>query len=937
MTSKIRVLRWAMTGAAAIAVVSAGAAHAQEAAPASATETRAFDVPAQPLAQAAIRFSEQAGVQLVLDAGVTEGVSGSAVSGELTVAQAVQQLLAGTGLSWRWLNARTITIEGPPGANGERVLGAVRVEGAQGSPYFGGAGQAAGVNGVNGSRDITATEGTGSFTSGALTIGSKVPQAMKDVPQSLSVLTSERMEQQNVTDFTTALKQLPGITLVQGQSSLENTFYSRGFAITSIQVDGGAPIQTGTYQLGSTGYFPQIDMSVYDHVELLRGATGLFNGYGSPSGSVNLVRKKPLDHAQLSIEGQAGSWDNYRVVVDATSPLTRGGALRGRLVMTYQDQHYFYDNAQDNKALLYGITELDATPTTLVTAGISHTRQNSVPWRGGLPRYESGDDIGLPRSTSFVFRWNRWDFDTTEFFGGIEQRLGEEWNIKLNLTHNRQQSLRKVGYGSGSVNPNNNLGPLLNGSYNDYESEQFSAEAVLTGAFELFGQRQEITLGANRVNSDASGQFSYPQLITSSTSAPYQPYPGGPLYCTNISICPSGLRAPRIDVFAFDPTDFNYTEPRNPLPTARYRAYGQIQSVAYLNLRLTALDRLHLTTGLRWSRYEHKVANEALCTTATGACAGKQVGDVNFTDEYFYHDNDLSWPPSANLSFDVSRDLTVYVGYTDIYISQADKLDFNSRPIDPITGSNWEAGVKWAPRDGRLNLSFAAYKITQENFGIIDGFYDNETGEFVASNGERFPNFGDIDGVHSCCFKADPNEVRSSKGIDIEATGEVLPGWQVSANYTYNKNEFARTAGPLEGTPLTSIQPKHLYKLWTSYDFEAAGHHGPLSRLAISGGLNGQSSAYIEGTGCRPEFIVTNPVTGAASCGSGGSFTYAFTVPAYVILSGRLDYRISEKWSLTVNVENILDKTYYQTVGSALSGNWYGAPRSATISLRARW
>ncbi len=56
------------------------------------------------------------------------------------------------------------------------------------------------------------------------------------------------------------------------------------------------------------------------------------------------------------------------------------------------------------------------------------------------------------------------------------------------------------------------------------------------------------------------------------------------------------------------------------------------------------------------------------------------------------------------------------------------------------------------------------------------------------------------------------------------------------------------------------------------------------------------------------------------------------------MVSGRVDYRLSKTWSLSVNLENILDKTYYQTVGtSTTGGNWYGAPRSVTVSLRGKW
>src|SRR5262249_46555338 len=116
------------------------------------------------------------------------------------------------------------------------------------------------------SNDVTATEGTGSFTTGAMTIGSKAPRAIKDTPQSVSVITAERIEQQHLTDLTDALRQAPGVSLAQS-SSLTSTFYSRGFTISNIQIDGNAPLVRDNTS-SPCCYAAQIDVSQYDHVEL---------------------------------------------------------------------------------------------------------------------------------------------------------------------------------------------------------------------------------------------------------------------------------------------------------------------------------------------------------------------------------------------------------------------------------------------------------------------------------------------------------------------------------------------------------------------------------------------------------------------------------------------------------------------------------------------
>src|SRR5262249_23719626 len=147
------------------------------------------------------------------------------------------------------------------------------------------------------------------------------------------------------------------------------------------------------------GFVPQIDMAMYDHVEVLRGSDGLFNGYGAPGGVVSLTRKRPLDHSQVIVDGLVGSWNNYRTVIDATGPLGFGGKLRGRGVLSYEDQNYFYDTASNDKTVAYGILEYDLSPATTLSAGFSSTRQDTVPFVVGLPRYESGADLRLPRDT----------------------------------------------------------------------------------------------------------------------------------------------------------------------------------------------------------------------------------------------------------------------------------------------------------------------------------------------------------------------------------------------------------------------------------------------------------------------------------------------------------------------------------------------------------
>src|SRR5262249_23633791 len=147
--------------------------------------------------------------------------------------------------------------------------------------------------------------------------------------------------------------------------------------------------------------------------------------------------------------------------------------------------------------------------------------------------------------------------------------------------------------------------------------------------------------------------------------------------------------------------------------------------------------------------------------------------------------------PSASVSYDVTRDLSAYVGYTDIYQNQAGSLDADLNPMPPLTGSNIEAGLKWEARESRLNTTLAVYRIRQKGFAMRDPsrlVVENGVTYYVANNGQRFVK-GTVDPEHSCCFIYNPNRSYLSEGVDVELTGEVATGWQVSAGYTFNRNK----------------------------------------------------------------------------------------------------------------------------------------------------
>src|SRR5687768_1305421 len=106
--SRIGLIVVLMTTTALCVVASASSAWAQ---PAGAQSTRSFDIPPQPLADALVQFGYQSGLQVAADGGLAASARSPGVSGNYTPAEALNRLLAGTGLTFRFTNATSVQLQ----------------------------------------------------------------------------------------------------------------------------------------------------------------------------------------------------------------------------------------------------------------------------------------------------------------------------------------------------------------------------------------------------------------------------------------------------------------------------------------------------------------------------------------------------------------------------------------------------------------------------------------------------------------------------------------------------------------------------------------------------------------------------------------------------------------------------------------------------------
>ncbi|MBL8269047.1 TonB-dependent siderophore receptor [Steroidobacter sp.] len=804
-----------------------------------------FTIAEQPLASALTAFARQAQVQILQrDEQVsTAGKLAPALNAEsLSPQQALEKLLSNSGLKYEFINERTVRIivdETTPlqttGKVGEQRGAAVRI--AQ-------AGVAATANASE--LEEVIVKGT---TIDDPILSSRTGDTLRDRPQSISIVTRQRLDEQNIDSLGSALEQATGVTVVK-ESNASQLFFSRGFEINSVQVDGGAALV-----INAGGYDQTIDLALYEQVEVLRGADALFSGNGKPGGSVQLVRKRPTATPQVSVEVAAGRWGNYRGQVDVSGPMAWDGRLRGRAVyMSESSQSFQKSLLRGDRDLFYVALDVDVTDSTRVSLGGSYSKSESPLGSFGLPRYSDGRDLRLPRSASLTADWSRAETDAGEAFARVEQRISDAWSLRVNAMRSSKDSDYLFYYQYAAIDPIAPIGTLYpeNGQRH---AVQEVVDMTLTGSVDWWGRTHKVAIGADWQDAETTGP---------------------------------GWNAPEFmfDPFAFDPAAYPMPE-RSAVP-ASTRTFGNKQNGVYASLSLQVTQPMRILGGARYSNYKYS------------------ADYPTFDYALSYEDRDVV-TPYLGFTYELPAGWVAYGSFAETFESQASSLSgpFPGAPLDPMTGRNLELGIKGGLGAGRAVTQFAVYQIERDNQAVLDSSFP--------------PQSGDLGAV--CCYRA--QGVVQSRGLDAEISGKLSPSWDLFVGYTYNENEYKSGYDSNLGALFMPQTPRHLLKIWSGYRFS-----GAWSRLKVSGGVSAQSRSFVRGVAA-----VFEPGSGAPL----GSVPYEFSQSGYAILSARGEYAFNETWSAALNFSNLLDKTYYQTVGDTGAGNWYGQPRSFTLTLRGRW
>lgn len=388
-------------------------AVAAMAAPAQAQEAIAFDIPAQPLAGALRVFSQQAKQQVLFDQATVAGRSAPALQAALTPRQALDRLLAGTGI---------VVVQSQPGAF---TLKAAPPAAPQATTTT-----LATVTVTAQAERETATGPVGGLVAKRSATASKTDTPLIEMPQSISVIPAEQMELLKPRDVAEALTYTAGINRAAWVDRVSDQFVVRGFTSTQPYLDGMR------YQVGI--YDGQMEPYGLERVEVLKGAASTLYGSLPPGGLINAISKQPTTEPLREIATDIGSFQRKQVSADFGGALTEDKTWSYRLTTVLRDSDAPQDHTNDDRAYIAGSLRWRPDAATTLTLRAEVQRDGTV-YPAGYPLYGTvyASPYGEIPTSRFIGEPGFDSFDVNRKVAGylLERDLSDSLKLRHGLRY----------------------------------------------------------------------------------------------------------------------------------------------------------------------------------------------------------------------------------------------------------------------------------------------------------------------------------------------------------------------------------------------------------------------------------------------------------------------------------------------------------------------
>ncbi|MEM6502415.1 MAG: TonB-dependent siderophore receptor [Cyanobacteria bacterium P01_C01_bin.89] len=581
---------------------------------------------------------------------------------------------------------------------------------------------------------------------------------------------------------------------------------------------------------GGVGNIGFQELANIERIEVLKGPASILFGSLQPGGVINLVTEQPLREPRYELSFRTGSRGLLEPSIDITGPLTADGSIRYRLNALYRTEDYFRDfEAPVERYFIAPVIAFDIGDDTNLTLEMEY-RNDRRPNDFGVPVI--GDaiaDIPLDRAVD-----DPRDETTGESFRvgyRFEHRFNENWKLRNSFFFRHYESRFTFSIADVAVG----LG-LIPEVFND-----------TTGDLFLYASRvrqpaSNLEMQTNLVGEFKTGSLEHTLLV----GIDFLSFRGNDGAESQTFIPPNPSKIGLLNIF-----NPNY----DALPTLDLEDLSVVQMSEsftdslgiYVQDQVKILDNLILLAGLRFdSVYQESEQFDFL----GGATESES--------------EDTAWSPRVGLVYQPSEDISLYASYSTSFTPNF-VTTLDGGLLEPERGRQFEIGARAELLEDKLSIGLALFNLEKDNVAVPD---------------PRNPSFSVA------------SDAQRSRGIELDIIGEILPGWNVVANYAYLDTEITDEDDPNSGNRIFNA-PEHVANLWTTYEIQS----GALEGLMFGGGFNYVSDRF-------------------------GDLDNSFEVDSYLITNAVIAYEGSN-WQAAVNFRNLFDVDYIESVFNSRSRSNY--------------
>ena len=642
----------------------------------------------------------------------------------------------------------------------------------------------------------------------------KTDTRIRDIPQSISVITEEQIKDQSLLGLKDAIQYSPGVMAGQGEGNRDSIWFRGNQSTSDLFVDGVRD---------DVQYYR--DLYNIDRVEVLMGPNGMIFGRGGVGGVINRVVKEATWENKNEIKIQGGAYDHKRSSIDLNNRIDETLAVRVNAMI--EDSGSFRQGVESERKAINPTFTFKPSDKTKVVVGMEYFNDKRTSDRG-IPSVDNGLK-SYPYSTS-----------RSTFFGNASQSPNE--------------AIVKNGYAIIDHTFDNGVSVKNHTRFSDYDKyyqNVYANSQVSNGLVTIDGyydntQRQNFFNQTDLTYNFKTGSVSH-KLLTGLEI--------GLQENQNYRIVNSGSDPTPLASNPYALLNWQSTKSRNTA-TDIYNQAIYFQDQIYLN------EQFQIIAGLRYDKFKTKF-NDSVAPANSATI------------------NDQFISPRVGLVYKPIEPVSLYTNYSLSYLprtgEQLTSLTSSIKSFDPEKFTNIEAGIKYDLLQS-FSISSAIYRLERSKMAITDP--SNSSNTII------------VDG-------------QVTKGFELGVAGKLFDSYSMYGGYTYQDAEITKNQGgstPIASGASLGHVPKHTFSLWNKYE------------------INETWSAAL-GVVSRSDMYAATPTT-----------TTAVNLPGYTRVDAAIYANINKQTKLQLNIENLLDKTYYQSAHNNYN-IMYGHPLTARATV----